>query len=189
MGPPLEEIRPNLKKAFSHYFLRFMVIISGVIVAVIYLHLTVNLKIILDTFSYLGLNISLFSFLFFFITIVVLLGIILFISIYIATSKNKYLLCEDKIICYQNLFVIELGEKIIPFNNISRILIEKKSILNPEKIIIELTGMKKNKIELKFIENPVEVANKINNLIRNYRAKCYAEYYQQQRIDNILRKV
>ena len=186
MEAPIAEIKPNIKKAFTLNLLIVGAIVILIIALLIYLNSVVGLDIFLDAFKEIGINISTASLLAYSIFIILFLTALLLISNYVTLGKVSYTLYPDKIFYNKSLFIAQITDKTIPYANITKISYEKKAFLNTAKIILELTGMKESKVELDFIDDADAVVRKIQELIREYRAKYYAQYSQDYRYQSIM---
>jgi len=186
MEAPIAEIKPNIKKAF---ILNILIVGGGVILIIallIYLNSIVGLDIFLDTFAELGIFISPTAVLFYFIGFILFITAFLLILNYVALGKTGYTIYPDKIVYSRSLFIMQISDKTVPYANIAKITYERKPFLNTAKIIVDLTGMKENKVELNFIDDAEEVAKKLQELVREYRSKYYARYSQEYRYQNIM---
>ncbi len=188
MEAPIAAIKPNIKKALISNIIFVLGIVILIIGSLIYLNIIVGLDIFLDTFKGLGINISSSYLIFWFVFFVLFFTSLLLLLNYANLGKIEYTLYPNKIVYTKSFFIIHIKDKEVPYGNIPKITYEKKPFLNTSKIIIELTGMKEKKIELDFIDTPEEVVRKIQELIKDYRAKYYAQYTQDYRYQNIMDK-
>lgn len=186
MEAPIAEIKPNIKKAFELNLLIVGAIVALIIAILIYLHIIVGLDIFLDTFGMLGIKISPLTLLGQSIFLIIFITTLLLILNYITLGKITYTLYPDKLVYSQSFFVVHIHNKTVPYSNIAKITYKNRVFLNTSNIILELTGMKENKVELSFIDNSEEVVKKIQDLIRRYRANYYAQYTQDYRYQNIM---
>lgn len=188
MEAPIAEIKPNIKKAFILNIMFVGAIVFLIISSLVYIHSIVGLKVFIDAFKELGYNISPSSLLAYSIILTLFVTAILLILDYVALGKISYTIYPDKMVYSKNFFIMQISDKTIPFANITKISYERKIFLNSAKVIVELTGMKENKIEMNFIDNADNVVREIQNLIREYRARYYAQYSQDYRYQNIIEK-
>jgi len=186
MEAPLAEIKPNIKKAFILNILIIGAVVILIIALLIYLNIIVGLDIFLDVFNEFGYNVSSASLLSYSIFFILFLTTLLLISNYVILGKISYTLYPDKIVYNKSLFIMRISDKTIPYANIAKISYEEKPFLNTAKVVVELTGMKEPKVELDFIDDAAEVVRKIQDLIREYRSKYYAQYSQDYRYQNIM---
>lgn len=186
MEAPIAEIKPNIKKAFELNLLLVGAIVTLIIAILIYLHIIVGLDIFLDTFGMLGIKISPLILLGQSIFFIIFITTLLLIINYITLGKITYTLYPDKLVYSQSFFVMHIHDKVVPYANIAKITYKNRVFLNTSNIVLELTGMKENRVELSFIDNSGEVIKKIGDLIREYRANYYAKYAQDYMYQSIM---
>ena len=185
MEAPVAEIKPNIKKAFVSDIILVLLIVSFIIATLAYLNNIVGLKVFINAFKEFGVVIPLSSIIYWSMLFVLFITSLFLIMDYVSLGKVSYTFYPDKILYAKNLFVMQLSEKAIPYSNIARISYGKNFFLNTS-IILELTGMKKGKVEFNFIDNREEVVKKIESLIKEYKARYYAQYAQEHRFQGIL---
>jgi len=188
MEAPVAEIKPSIKKAFILNIMIISGVVLLIIVLLIILESLVGLDLFLDVFKEMGLNVSVTSLLLYSIFITIFITVLLLIMNYVSLGKVRYTLYPDKIVYSKSLFILQIHDKEIPYQNITKITYEKKPFLKTSKVCFELTGMKENKITIDFIDNAEEVVQKIQELIREYRAKYYARYSNEYKYQNIMDK-
>ncbi len=189
MEAPVAEIKPNIKKAFISDIIVILVILVLIVGTLIYLNNVVGLGVFLDTFKEFGIEISTGALLGWSIFLLLFITTIILILDYVALGKSSYMLYLGKLVCTKNIFIIQLKEETIPYANIVKISFNKKSIVNTSELILELTGMKKDKVTIEFLDNAQQVAMQLQQLIRNYKSKYYAQYAQNYRYENIMDKL
>lgn len=189
MEAPLAEIKPNIKKAFIRNILIVGGIVFLVIIVLLCLNSVVGLSIFLDVIGVLGIVISPLAVLAYFIFFVLFFTALSLILNYVTLGKIGYTLYQDKMVYSESFFIVHISDKVIPYANITKISYEKKPFLNTAKIILDLTGMKQDKVTLNFIDEAEEVVSKLQELVREYRAKYYAKYSQEYRYQNIMEQV
>ena len=189
MEAALAEIKPNVKKAFISNVILIAIVVITIIVGIIYLNSIVGLGVFLDTLSEIGINISASSFIGGFISTILFLTVLLLILDYVSLGKLTYTLYPDKIVYSKSLLIFQVSNKEIPYQNITKISYEKKSIMTTGKIVIELTATKDSRVEIDFIDNPDEVMRQIQDAINRYRANYYAQYAQDYRFQNIMSRL
>lgn len=188
MEAAIAEIKPNITKAFISNLISVGVIVVLIIGVLVFLNEVVGLEIFLEAFGELGVTISAASLLYWSISLILFFTLLLLILNYINLGKVSYTLYPDKIVYSKIFFMTQLSEKIIPYPNITKITYEDKSLLKTSKIILELTGVKKSRMELDFIDNAEEIVKQIHDLITKYRANYYAKYSQDYRFQHIIDK-
>jgi len=189
MEAPVAEIRPNVNKAFILNILFVLGIVVGIIVLLAYINSLVGLGVFLDILKEFGVDFSPMALLGYGIGSILLFTGLLLILNYLSLNKAYYTLYRDKIVYSRSLFIIQISEQAIPYANIAKISYERKPFLNTSKIILDLTGMKPDKLKMDFIDNAEEVVGKLHGLIREFRANYYARYAQDYRMQNIMDKL
>ncbi len=186
MDVPLAEIRPSVKKAFISNILFISGIVILIIAILLYLNAIVGLDIFLDSFKEIGVIISPQKLLMYSIFAIVSITVLMLLLNYVTLSKVYYTLYQDKIKYSKSLFIVQVKDQTIPYPNIARVSYKKKAFLNTSKITIDLTGMKENKVEIDFVDDVEDVVRKIQDLMREFRARYYAQYTQDYRMNNIM---
>jgi len=79
--------------------------------------------------------------------------------------------------------IFQVNEIQIPYWNIKSIFIDPKQKQN---IKIEASGLPKEQVLLQYLDKPQEAVNKINEIIRQFKANYYAEYMNQQKVENTI---
>jgi uncharacterized membrane protein YdbT with pleckstrin-like domain len=167
-------IRPNIKKI---YLRNLFSIIGAVLLIIILLWITnilVGLDVFLVPFETFGDAPTQFEILFY--PTLVIVGIILYLLIgnYLVNINVRYEFHEDKIIAYENVLLVFINSKEIPYQNIVRVSYNNNSIFNKifnsGTIVLELSGMKEDKIKIEFIDNAKEIIQDIQNRICKFNS-------------------
>lgn len=182
---PIAIIKPNVKKQFILNLLFVFGVVSLIVVMIVYFETTVGFDVLFGSFEAIGVSLSPGRPITYAIFLTIIFGSIFLILNYLTLSKIHYTLYKDKLVYAKSMFFAHIPDLEIPFSNISKVTFQKKA-LNTGTITIELTGMKEPKVEMKFIDNPEEVVNRIHQLIQEYRARYYAKYTQEYKIQNIM---
>ena len=180
------EIRSNVGKAFFLNLFFVGIIVVLIIGISIYLNTVVGLGIFLDGLKVIGVTISGKALLGYIVALTLLATVLILVLNYVNLGKMRVILYRNKLEYSKSLFVMQLSENEISFENIAKVSIEKKPFFNTSKIILGLNGLKQDKLEIDFIDDAEEVAAKIQELIKDYRARYYAQYTQNYRMQNIM---
>ena len=188
----LGELRPNITKDFLFNVLKAGTVVAIIIAASMFLNYMINLQDLYNNiqlgFSELGIKFSPPSQteIMMWITFA-LFGIAIFILLfnYIALGKVRYVFYSDKLVMYTNFLMLQIKEVAIPYANIVKVSFEK-AFLNTSNITLELSGMKKKEIKLKFIDSAEQAVANIQSLLQNYKANYYAQYTRDQSLGNIV---
>jgi len=186
MESPIAEIKPNIKKAFLSNILFVSLIVAAVIATLVYLNNVVGLDVFIITFKEIGITISPSKLLAWFIIFILFITALLLILNYIVLAKISYTLYPDKILYGRSFFIVQLTSQEIPYSNISKVSYESTPLLHTAKVVLSITGMKRSKIEIEYIDNAPELVNQLQNLINTYRANYYAKYSEDYRYQNIM---
>lgn len=189
MEAPIAEIQTNIKKAFISDIGVISLVVALIVGTLIYLNSVVGLGVFLDTFREFGIEISAAAVLGWSIFLLLFITTIILILDYVSLGKSRYLLYPDKLVYTKNMFIIQLKEQTIPYANIVKINLKKKSFVNALDLTLELTGLKEDKITIGFVDNAQQVVMMINQLIREYKARYYAQYTQNYSYQNIMNKL
>jgi len=120
------------------------------------------------------------------ITFLVLLSF--FVLEYNIVSKLVYIFHADGFYFYENDGIFKINEKFIPYSNVVRITFDKISMINSGNIKIDLTGMDKSNLILKFIDYPEPETDKLLKLINDFRAAFYAKKSEEYKYDQIMNR-
>ena len=189
MESPIAQVKPNINKAFVYNILLVSGVVALIIGILLYLNSVVGTDIFIDTFKEVGITISPAKLLVRFIFLIVFITALLLILNYVSLGKLTYTLYPDKIIYGRSFFIIQLSDEEIPYSNISKVSYESKSFLNTSKVILDLTGMKKSKIEIDYIDDAPELVKHVQELIGTYKANYYAKFSQDYRYQNIMNQM
>ena len=92
-----------------------------------------------------------------------------------------------------NALLVLINSSEIPYQNVIRISYNNNGIFNSifdsGTIVLELSGMKENKVELEFIDNVEQITQYIQNIIRKFRSIQQAQFSENYRIGNILNRL
>lgn len=184
--PPVSRIKPNITKAFIANLIFVAAIVILLISLIIYLNNLVGIDIFFDTFKEFGINITKTSVLFGMIGLVLLFTTLLLILNYVSLAKVTYTFYPDRIEYTRNFLIMQLSSKTIPLKNISKVFSSNKSLMKTGKVTLELSGLKDAKIDINYVDNPLQVVNLIQELIHRYKANYYAQYAQDYRFQTIV---
>ncbi|MEA2036902.1 MAG: hypothetical protein U9O94_05300 [Nanoarchaeota archaeon] len=183
---PIAEIKPNVRNAFLSNFIVIAVIVALIILTLFYLNNVVGLDILVDTLEQFGIHITKAALLGGTIVLIIIGTAILMVMDYVAIGKSRYTLYKDRMVYSKNMFILQLKEEVIPYQNIVKITYQRKGILNSMDIILELTGLSIDKVEIAFVDNAKEVSEGILKLIGQYKSNYYAKFSQDYRYQNVM---
>ena len=191
----LAQLKPNAKKILLFTFSKIL-FISLIVGGLFYLLRSfVDFSIftfVIDTLNTeLGLNLTIPNITQYIPTAVSITFLVLlsfFVLEYNILTKIIYLFHPDGFYFYENDGIFKINEKFIPYSNVVRMTFDKLSILSSGNITIDLTGMDKTKITLKFIDYPEPETDKLLKIINNYRAAFYAKKSEDYKYEQILNR-
>lgn len=186
MEVPIAEIKPNIKKAFILNILIVGIVVILIIALLIYINSIVGLGIFLDLFREFEIIISPAILLAYSIFIILFFTVVSLVLNYVTLGKISYTLYPNKMVYSKSFFIMKISDKTIPYANIAKISYEKRPFLNTAKVIIELTGMREDKVKIDFMDDAAAVVRKLQELVREYKSKYYAQYSQEYRYQNIM---
>ena len=173
----IAELKPNVKKLCMLSSIEIMIVSAVTIGFAIWLDSVINFNQLFEIFQEFGAPPAQSSVLLrWLILIAIGLTIIILILNYLTLGKVRYVFYEDKLIYYNNFLIMEISKTEIPYANITKVSVDQPNTIKNADIKLELTGMKKKDIILKFIDNAAKVAAGIQNIINKYRANYYAQY-------------
>jgi len=190
----LAQLKPNAKKIVLYTFSKILVVFLIVAGLFFLLRLFVDFSvfdIIISTLNEFGFNLAVPNITPYLptiisITFLVLLSIL--VLEYNIMSKLTYVFHADGFYFYENSSIFQIKEQFIPYSHVTRIIYNKIDLLNSGNIEVDLTGMDKKHITLKFIDKPEEESAKLLKLINNYRAAFYAKKSEDYKYDKILNR-
>ncbi len=183
----IAELTPNVKKLCLLSSIQIIIVAGAIVGFIIYMDKIVNFNALFEVFQELGAPPMEFSpFLRGGIIGIIVLTIIILVLNYLTLGKVRYVFYDDRLICYNNFLIMQVSETEIPYSNISSVSVGETNTIKNADIKIELTGMKKQNMILKFIDNAAEVAGGIQNIINTYKANYYAQYSQDYRMKSIV---
>ncbi|MFW6014234.1 MAG: hypothetical protein ACOCQG_03595 [Candidatus Nanoarchaeia archaeon] len=182
----VQTLMPNLLKMILDKLFTLVALILLLAFILLFLHYFIDLSTymaLLEIFNInfdieISLSIVLLGLFF------LLLGILslIFLWSYLVTSNKKFEFYQDKLVIYENAFFVSLKTKEIPYENILRITFNSdglfNTLFNTGKIVLELSAMEEEKVELEFIDNIKQNVQSINKKIRESLARQYEKIEQ-----------
>ncbi|MFH0979113.1 MAG: hypothetical protein V1837_07495 [Candidatus Woesearchaeota archaeon] len=78
----------------------------------------------------------------------------------------------------------------VPYDNVARINFDRTNLLDQllgtGRVVFELTGFDRQKIEVGFVDNPKDLTIKIQQLLNIFKMRKFAQFADQQRIERIV---
>ncbi len=187
-----QTLKPNIKKIFLKNFINFFIILFSISIVLFIINLQVGLDVFLLPFKTFGIDISTYSMLLYLISIIIGIFIFLLLVNYLIASNSRYEFNHNKLVLYENVFLVFIKSEEIPYQNIVKVTYNKNGvfnkILNSGTIVLELTGMKEDKIKMEFIDNVEQTAEHIENIRRRFMYIQQAQFTEKYRVDNILNR-
>jgi len=185
--------KANVKKIILKDIFMIIGALALLSIAVLSIHLFVGFDIFLLPLETFDIIINPIKALLGFIGVVAGASFLFLSGVYLASNKISYDFYKDKIEIYRNVLLLLTDSEEIPYANIARITCNKdgifNSIFNSGNIILELTGMKKSKVEIKFLDDVEQTTQFIQSKMQEVAAAKQAQYEQGQRMSNILNKI
>ena len=186
-------LRPNIKKIHLKNLSTITGIVFLISVILLMLHLSVGLDIFLLVFEAFDITINPSMVLLSAVVGILTISALLMLGNYLAARNLRYELYQDKLIIYRNALLVFVNSKEVPYQNIVKISYNNNgifnSLFNSGTIVLELTGMGENKVELQFVDNIQQTTQYIQNLIREYMNIQQAQFTENYKIDNILNRM
>ena len=186
-------LRPNITKIVIKNAGIVVGITVLVIGALILLNQTVGLDVFLDIFEMFGIEINTSTLLLYMI-LAAIGASVLFIAFKALEMKNvRYEIYPNRLISYQSSSILMTDSKEIPYQNIVKITYKKDGIFNTlfntGTIVLELSGMDIEKLEMGFMDNIEQTVQYIQNVMQQYRNLQQAQFTENYRIDGIVRGI
>ena len=186
-------LRPNIKKIHLKNLSTITGIVFLISIILLMLHLSVGLDVFLLVFEAFGITVNPSKVLLSAIVGILAVSALLMLGNYLAARNLRYELYQDKLIIYKNALLVLVDSKEIPYQNIVKISYNNNgifnSLFNSGTIVLELTGMGENKVELQFVDNIQQTAQYMQNLIREYMNIQQAQFTENYKIGNILNRI
>src|SRR3989338_10847563 len=186
-------LRPNIKKIHLKNLSTITGIVFLISIILLMLHLSVGLDVFLLVFEAFGITVNPSKVLLSAIVGILAVSALLMLGNYLAARNLRYELYQDKLIIYKNALLVFVNSKEIPYQNIVKISYNNNgifnSLFNSGTIVLELTGMGENKVELQFVDNIQQTTQYIQNLIREYMNIQQAQFTENYKIGNILNRM
>ncbi|MDP7179671.1 MAG: hypothetical protein QF824_00165 [Candidatus Woesearchaeota archaeon] len=185
-------IRPNFKKIFIVNATKVTLAIATVIFLVVFFKNEIGFDVFTDVLQGLELGIEFdpTQIIYFLVGGVVLVYIGLLVFNYMLLQNIRYELLQDKLISYVTAFFILLDSKEIHYKNIARISFDTdgliNGLLNTGHITLELSAMNEKTFTIEYVDNPEQVAQYLQQLIRYFNSNEYAQQGANIRVGNIL---
>jgi len=181
-------LRPNITKIVIKNAGMIVGIAVLVIGALILLNQTVGLDVFLDIFEMFGIEINTSTLLLYLILAAVGVSV-LFIAFKALEMKNvRYEIYQNRLISYMGGLVTDSKE--ILYQNIVKITYNKdglfNSLFNTGTIVLELSGMDIEKLEMEFMDNIEQTVQYIQGVMQQYRNLQQAQFTENYRIDGIV---
>ena len=187
-----QTLKPNIKKIFLKNLFTVAGAILLIAIILLVVHFVVGLGIFMAIFETFGINIKPFTIFLYSFSVIIGISIFLLLGNYLVTGNLRYEFYQNKLIAYENALLVFINSKDIPYQNIVRVSYNNdgffNTIFNSGTIVLELTGMKENKIELEFIDDIERTVQYIQNLIRESISTQQAQFTENYRIGNILNR-
>ena len=187
MDAPVMQVKPSVKRAMTTKIVIVVAFIALIIGMGFYLNSIVGVGVFLDVFSELGIEINGTAIL---TTLAGLAGVIIAVVLimsYVNYHEVAYTLYPDKILYTPPAASLMNREPVeYLYANITGITFKKQGALKPDLIQIALTGQKQSTLSIPYIDNPTETMASMQKLIDEWKARYYAEYGHEYRMQNIM---
>lgn len=182
MDEKLYEIKPNLKKAFWSGVLR-MIVIAGIILGLFYYLKSLGIfEVFLELSAEVGFEIPITTINIIVPVIAAMVVLIGALYAYLRWSQVRYVCYNDHLSLYKSFMIYQIREIQILYWNIKSVALDPKQA---KCIKIEAGGLEKGFVKLEYLDNATEAVAAIQELIKRFKASYYADFYKQQKIDNI----
>ncbi len=187
-----QTLKPNIRKIFFKNLFSIAGAVALIITILLIFNWLVGLDIFLITFETLGIDFDSYTILLYFIVVIIVISISLLLGNYLIARRLRYEFYQNKLIVYTNAFLIFINSKEIPYQNIVKISYSNNGIFNRlfgyGTIILDISGMKEDKIELEFVDNVEQTVQYIQNLMRGFMYAQQAQFTENYKIGNILNR-
>ena len=185
-------VRPNIRKVFTK---NIILVIIGVIVFIallIFLNIEVGLDVFLIPFETFGIKINPVSLLLYAIVGLIAFTALMLMFNYIALQGLRYEIYKTKIMVYEPSAFIFIVSKEIPISSIIKISYDYEGFFNKllvsGEVIIDLSGMRDSNIRFKFIDDIEKTVRYLQGLVNEHSAIKQAQFTENYRIGNIMKK-
>ena len=186
-------LRPNIKKIHLKNLSTIASAVFLISIILLTLHFFIGLDIFLLVFEAFNITINPFVVLISAIIGIFAISMSLLLGNYLVARNLRYEFYKDKLIVYKNALLVFVNSKEIPYQNIAKTSYNNNGIFNSffnsGTIVLELTGMRENKVELQFIDNVEQTMQYIQNLIMESMYLQQQRFMDKNKISNILDKM
>ncbi|MBI1970975.1 hypothetical protein HYS47_04465 [Candidatus Woesearchaeota archaeon] len=187
-----QTLTPNVKKMLAKNALSAVFFLIILIVLILVLHWTVGLGIFLIPLESFGISVNTTSLLWGMIFLSMFLFIGLLAASYLLTGNARYEFYPDKLIAYRPSFLVFLSDTEVPYENILRLSFSADdffdSLLRTGTIIVELTGMHHQHLNLPCVDDVEQRARYVTSIIQQYQLTRQAKFTEEYRISGIFDK-
>jgi hypothetical protein len=163
------EFSPDRKKFLFSELLTIFIYLSVFAACILILHLNIGLSTYLTIFEAFDVSVNVKLLVLYLVGAIVAAVLIYLYASFTVLDRVKYQIGSDKIVLYENTSFFFIKSYAIPFANISRVSYKSTTIqmmlFKYASIYLELNGMDREKVELKYISNYKETVEKIEKKI------------------------
>ncbi|MBI2140257.1 PH domain-containing protein [Candidatus Woesearchaeota archaeon] len=179
------ELRPDIRKTFVSFGIILGIIIIGLTGMLLFLNSIVGLQVFLDVFSEFGIPVSGLSLVFWMYGVIAGSGGLIVLFDYMMLKHERYDFYTDRLI-FTKAKGLGKEEEELPYGNITSVTFAKQAFPKPDKVILHITGKPYDKVEMKNLDGPGEIVGKLQSILHEYRARYYAKYGHEYRMQNIM---
>mgnify|MGYP001594999124 CR=1 FL=1 len=188
-----QTLKPNIKKILLKNLFKIISAVLLIVALFLLVHWQVGFDVFLVAFEVFGIKINQPSILIYLILSIVGVAMLLFLSNYLAASNLRYEFYQNRLIAYENSFLVLIKSIEVPYQNIVKVSYHYNGIfnriLNSGTIILELTGMKEDKIEMHFVDNVQQIVQFIENMRRRFMFAQQAQSTENYRVGKIINRL
>lgn len=185
-----QTLHPKIEKIILKNTFTIIGVVLLIIIILLILHPIVRLDVFLLPLESFGITVDPQDILLYGLLGVLAIIVFLLGGNYLVLRNVKYELYQDKLILYKNSFLFFIKSTEIPYSNIVKVLYNNdgifNKIFNSGTVVLDLSGMKEDKIEMQFIDNVEENVKYIQEVIHKFQSLKQSEYTQNYRIARVL---
>ena len=185
-------LKPNIKKLFLKNLSNLIAIVLLIIILLLVINRQVGLGALLIPLETIGISINSSSIISFFILII--LGIFVFLlgGNYLVAINSKYEFYSNKLVAHQTAFLIFVKSKDVPYQNIVKVSYNRDGffdrIFNSGTVVLELTGIKEDRIRMEFLDNAEQTAGYIDSIRRRFASIQQAQFAEDYKMGKIVNR-
>ena len=181
-------LRQNYTKAFFSKFLLIISFACLIVLLLFVLDYMIGIDVLMTPLEVFNIKVDTTKIMFHFVFAVVGIALLFGITNIISVRSLKYIFYDDQIVIKSSNFLT--SKKEIPFQNITNVDSNKdglfNTIFNSGTVVLYLNNIDQKQVKLSFIDDPLEVGNYVQSMIRKNMSMQQAELNEGVKMKDIV---